>query len=397
MAILEARGLVKRFGPVTAVDHVSFEVGEGQVIGLLGPNGAGKTTTLHMLLGLVTPDGGSVRLFGEDLAHNRLRALSQVNFAAGYVHLPGALTVEESLIVFARMYAVRRPRQRVNQLVELLDLGELRKRRIRHLSSGQQTRVQIAKALVNEPVLLVLDEPTASLDPDAGDRVRQLLLPLAGSSRPAPPPSWPRPTASTTSKPSSCGWREDEHGGPPALRARRGDLAARLATGTAPAGDGGGAARLLRAAPQRAEDARDRLLANRRAADLGLPVGVPPGPPGSRGGRRAARRGAAVAGAVPLPVRGVHGVPRGHLEPEPAERVRRAADRGGVPHRGGRLRSAEADRQRRADGQRRPDPVRLRAVQPRAGPGAVHGAAAVDGLGAGDRDHRGDPALRAIG
>jgi ABC-2 type transport system ATP-binding protein len=179
MAILEARGLVKRFGPVTAVDHVSFEVGEGQVIGLLGPNGAGKTTTLHMLLGLVTPDGGSVRLFGEDLAHNRLRALSQVNFAAGYVHLPGALTVEESLIVFARMYAVRRPRQRVNQLVELLDLGELRKRRIRHLSSGQQTRVQIAKALVNEPVLLVLDEPTASLDPDAGDRVRQLLLRLA--------------------------------------------------------------------------------------------------------------------------------------------------------------------------------------------------------------------------
>src|SRR6266545_4098773 len=145
MAILEARGLVKRFGPVTAVDHVSFEVGEGQVIGLLGPNGAGKTTTLHMLLGLVTPDGGSVRLFGEDLAHNRLRALSQVNFAAGYVHLPGALTVEESLIVFARMYAVRRPRQRVNQLVELLDLGE----------------------------------PTASLDPDAGDRVRQLLLRLA--------------------------------------------------------------------------------------------------------------------------------------------------------------------------------------------------------------------------
>src|SRR6266511_3913439 len=173
MAILEARGLVKRFGPVTAVDHVSFEVGEGQVIGLLGPNGAGKTTTLHMLLGLVTPDGGSVRLFGEDLAHNRLRALSQVNFAAGYVHLPGALTVEESLIVFARMYAVRRPRQRVNQL------GELRKRRVRHLSSGQQTRVQIAKALVNEPVLLVLDEPTASLDPDAGDRVRQLLLRLA--------------------------------------------------------------------------------------------------------------------------------------------------------------------------------------------------------------------------
>jgi ABC-2 type transport system ATP-binding protein len=179
MAILEARGLVKRFGSVTAVDDVSFEVGEGQVVGLLGPNGAGKTTTLHMLLGLVTPDGGSVRLFGADLESNRLQALSQANFAAGYVHLPGALTVEECLTVFESMYAVRRTRLRVNQLIDLLDLGDLRKRRVRHLSSGQQTRVQIAKALVNEPALLVLDEPTASLDPDAGDRVRQLLLGLA--------------------------------------------------------------------------------------------------------------------------------------------------------------------------------------------------------------------------
>jgi ABC-2 type transport system ATP-binding protein len=179
MAILEARGLVKRFGSVTAVDDVSFQVGEGQVVGLLGPNGAGKTTTLHMLLGLVTPDGGSVRLFGADLTANRLQALSRVNFAAGYVHLPGALTVEECLVVFASMYAVRRVSQRVDELIDLLDLGDLRKRRVRQLSSGQQTRVQIAKALVNEPVLLVLDEPTASLDPDAGDRVRELLLGLA--------------------------------------------------------------------------------------------------------------------------------------------------------------------------------------------------------------------------
>ncbi len=182
MAILEARGLVKRFGPVTAVDQVSFEVGEGQVIGLLGPNGAGKTTTLHMLLGLVTPDGGSVHLFGGDLRHSRLQALSRLNFAAGYVHLPGALTVEENLIVFANMYAIPRPRRRVGQLIELLDLGELRKRRLRHLSSGQQTRVQIAKALINDPELLVLDEPTVSLDPDAGDRVRQLLLRFARES-----------------------------------------------------------------------------------------------------------------------------------------------------------------------------------------------------------------------
>jgi ABC-2 type transport system ATP-binding protein len=174
--ILEARALVKRFGPVTAVDGVSFTVGQGDVVALLGPNGAGKTTTLHMLLGLVTPDTGAVRLFGRDLAHHRTELLSRVNFAAGYVHLPGALTVEENLTVFARMYGVAKVRRRVEAVTELFDLGDMRRRPLRQLSSGQQTRVQLAKALLNEPDLLVLDEPTASLDPDAGDRVRQLLL-----------------------------------------------------------------------------------------------------------------------------------------------------------------------------------------------------------------------------
>ncbi|HZD00139.1 MAG TPA: ABC transporter ATP-binding protein [Actinomycetes bacterium] len=174
--ILEAHALVKRFGPITAVDDVSFTVGQGEVVALLGPNGAGKTTTLHMLLGLVTPDAGAVRLFGKDLARHRTELLGRVNFAAGYVHLPGALTVEENLIVFARMYGVAEVRARVEAVTELFDLGGMRKRPLRQLSSGQQTRVQLAKALLNEPSLLVLDEPTASLDPDAGDRVRQLLL-----------------------------------------------------------------------------------------------------------------------------------------------------------------------------------------------------------------------------
>jgi len=174
--ILEARDLVKRFGPITAVDGVSVTVAKGEVVALLGPNGAGKTTTLHMLVGLVTPDSGAVRLFGKDLAGNRTELLSRVNFAAGYVHLPGALTVEENLVVFARMYGVARVRPRVEAVIELFDLGDMRRRPLRQLSSGQQTRVQLAKALLNEPSLLVLDEPTASLDPDAGDRVRQLLL-----------------------------------------------------------------------------------------------------------------------------------------------------------------------------------------------------------------------------
>jgi ABC-2 type transport system ATP-binding protein len=176
MAALEVRGLVKRFGPVTAVAGIDLKVSAGEVVGLLGPNGAGKTTTLHAVLGLVTPDAGTVRLFGREVSKHRTEVLSRVNFVAGYISLPGALTVEENLLTFARMYALRRPRQRVAEVVDLLDLAELRGRRLRLLSSGQQTRVQLAKALLNEPDLLVLDEPTVSLDPDIGDRVRHLLL-----------------------------------------------------------------------------------------------------------------------------------------------------------------------------------------------------------------------------
>jgi ABC-2 type transport system ATP-binding protein len=176
MAILDLREVSKRFGAVTAVDGVSFRVGPGEVVGLLGPNGAGKTTTLHMVLGLVTPDAGEVRLFGEPLAADRPALLGRLNFAAGYIHLPGQLTVEENLRVFARLYGVRDVPARVAALLDELELGELRRRQVRLLSSGQQTRVQLAKALVNQPELLVLDEPTASLDPDIGDRVRALLL-----------------------------------------------------------------------------------------------------------------------------------------------------------------------------------------------------------------------------
>jgi ABC-2 type transport system ATP-binding protein len=176
MAILDVHDVSKRFGAVTAVDGVSFRVGPGEVVGLLGPNGAGKTTTLHMVLGLVTPDAGEVRLFGEPLAADRPALLGRLNFAAGYIHLPGQLTVEENLRVFAHLYGVRDVPGRVAALLDELELGELRRRQVRLLSSGQQTRVQLAKALVNQPELLVLDEPTASLDPDIGDRVRALLL-----------------------------------------------------------------------------------------------------------------------------------------------------------------------------------------------------------------------------
>ncbi|GII02007.1 ABC transporter ATP-binding protein [Planobispora takensis] len=179
MSILEAVDLKKTFANVTAVDGVSLDVGTGEIIGLLGPNGAGKSTTLHMLLGLITPDSGSIRMFGMELAGHRVEALSRINFAASYVDLPGVLHVREVLDVFARLYGVRDPKSRVGELIELLDLGPLRKRKVMELSSGQRTRVQLAKALVNEPSLLILDEPTANLDPDAGDRIRSLLVRLA--------------------------------------------------------------------------------------------------------------------------------------------------------------------------------------------------------------------------
>ncbi|WP_084958950.1 ABC transporter ATP-binding protein [Thermoactinospora rubra] len=179
MAILEARSLTKRFGAVTAVDGLDLAVGRAEVVGLLGPNGAGKSTTLHMLLGLITPDEGSVTMFGKDLHRNRVEVLSRINFAASYVDLPGTLHVQEVLEVFADLYAVDRPAAKVAALLDLLELGPLRRRKVMELSSGQRTRVQLAKALLNEPDLLILDEPTANLDPDAGDRIRTLLVRLA--------------------------------------------------------------------------------------------------------------------------------------------------------------------------------------------------------------------------
>ena len=172
---IEASHLTKRFDSVTAVDDVSFTVRTGETVGLLGGNGAGKTTTISMLLGLLKPSAGDVRVLGADMARRRYQVLHRINFSSPYVELPHRLTVRENLMVYAHLYGLSRPRERIRQLLEGLALQPLEKRRVGSLSAGQKTRVALAKALLNAPEVLLLDEPTASLDPDTGDWVRSYL------------------------------------------------------------------------------------------------------------------------------------------------------------------------------------------------------------------------------
>ncbi len=168
-------GLSKSYGAVEAVKHISFAVRRGTTTALLGGNGAGKTTTLSMLLGLLTPTAGSATVLGEEMPAQRHRVLARMNFTSPYVDLPKRLTVGENLFVFADLYGLRRPRERIAEVAEDCDLVGLLKRPYGSLSAGQRTRVSLAKAVLNEPDVLLLDEPTASLDPDIGDRMRTYL------------------------------------------------------------------------------------------------------------------------------------------------------------------------------------------------------------------------------
>jgi len=173
--VVSVSRLCKQFDSVTAVDDVSFDVAPRSTTALLGGNGAGKTTTLSMLLGLLLPTSGSVSIFGVDMLRDRYQVLPRVNFSSPYVDLPRRLTVRENLTVYSRLYGIIDIRERIGALSEELHIGRFLDRPYGQLSAGEKTRVVLAKALLNEPELLLLDEPTASLDPDTADYVRGML------------------------------------------------------------------------------------------------------------------------------------------------------------------------------------------------------------------------------
>lgn len=173
--VVEIQHLRKTFGSKVAIEDLSFTVNQGEILGLLGPNGAGKTTAIQILLGLISPTQGTVNVFGMDVNKHRVQVLKRCNFSSAYVMLPHNLKVWENLLVFAELYGVRQPLKKIDELLELLEMQQFRNSITGKLSSGEQTRINLCKALLNDPELLLLDEPTASLDPDIADKVRKLL------------------------------------------------------------------------------------------------------------------------------------------------------------------------------------------------------------------------------
>ena len=173
--IIEIKELKKVFNKTIAVDNLNFEIQKGKIIGLLGPNGCGKSTTIGMMLGLIKPTSGSVIINNKNIENNRTCLLEKMNFISPYVELPKKLTVEENLKVYARLYGVKNLKEKIDNLIEKLNLIEFKSRKTGELSSGQKNRVSLAKALINDPEILLLDEPTASLDPDVGDYIRSFI------------------------------------------------------------------------------------------------------------------------------------------------------------------------------------------------------------------------------
>ncbi len=183
--VLEVKNLTKKFGPpaggFSAVDNISFSIKEGEVVGFLGPNGAGKTTTIQMLLGITSITSGSITYFGKDFQKNRQESLQRINFASAFNTLQGRMSVMENLLVYAYLYSIDSPKEKIMQLVKYFKSEDLLSKIYYHMSSGQKTRVNIIKSLLNDPDILLLDEPTASLDPDVADTTLSLIQELKES------------------------------------------------------------------------------------------------------------------------------------------------------------------------------------------------------------------------
>ena len=173
--VLEVTELTKRYGSFTAVDGISFKLEKGQIVGLLGPNGAGKTTTIQMLTGITLPDGGEITYFGQSLHKHREACLQRINFSSSYNMLQNRITVWENLLVYAGLYRINKPEKRIRDMGEYFGISHLMDQRFMTLSAGQKTRVNLVKALLNDPEVILMDEPTASLDPDIADRTLSLI------------------------------------------------------------------------------------------------------------------------------------------------------------------------------------------------------------------------------
>ena len=176
--VLEVNRLTKKFDDFTAVDSLSFSLREGEILGLLGPNGAGKTTTIQMLLGLTVPTNGTVSYFGKNLFENREYCLSRINFTSAYSQVQGKLTVKQNLIVYSGLYGLKNPGEKIKELMALFEIEQILDQVYWKLSSGQKTRVNLVKMMLNSPRIILMDEPTASLDPDIVNKVLELIVSL---------------------------------------------------------------------------------------------------------------------------------------------------------------------------------------------------------------------------
>jgi len=174
-SIVEVKNLRKNYGEKEAVKSISFKINEDEIIGLLGPNGSGKTTTIGMMLGLLKPTSGDILIEGEKIEENRIEILKKINFISPYIELPKKLTVKQNLIVFGKLYKIKKLEERIDYLTSKLRLEDILNRITGELSSGQKNRASLAKSLINDPKVLLLDEPTASLDPEIGDFIRSFL------------------------------------------------------------------------------------------------------------------------------------------------------------------------------------------------------------------------------